>query len=173
AFIKIQIKGMSQKIKVAKPVVELDGDEMTRIIWKFIKDKLILRYADVEIKYFDLGIEHRDATHDQVTIDAANAIKDIGVGIKCATITPDEARVKEFNLKQMWKSPNGTIRNILDGTVFREPIVCKNVPRLVPNWTAPICIGRHAFGDQYRATDFLTKGKGKLTVTFTPEDGSA
>ncbi|MFA6262365.1 MAG: isocitrate dehydrogenase (NADP(+)) [Bacteroidia bacterium] len=161
------------KIKVANPVVELDGDEMTRIIWKFIKDKLILPYLDLDIKYYDLGMEHRDATNDQVTIDAAEAIKLYNVGIKCATITPDEARVKEFNLKQMWKSPNGTIRNILDGTVFREPIVCKNVPRLVPNWTAPICIGRHAFGDQYRATDFVTKGKGKLTVSFTPEDGSA
>ncbi|MEY2719654.1 MAG: hypothetical protein RLZZ273_1020 [Bacteroidota bacterium] len=160
------------KIHVANPVVELDGDEMTRIIWKFIKDKLILPYLDLEIKYYDLGMEHRDATNDQVTIDAAEAIKQYSVGIKCATITPDEARVKEFGLKQMWKSPNGTIRNILDGTVFREPIVCSNVPRLVPNWTAPICIGRHAFGDQYRATDFLTKGKGKLTVTFTPEDGS-
>jgi isocitrate dehydrogenase len=161
------------KIKVANPVVELDGDEMTRIIWKFIKDKLILPYLDVDIKYYDLGIEHRDATNDQVTVDSAEAIKKYNVGIKCATITPDEARVKEFNLKQMWKSPNGTIRNILDGTVFREPIVCKNVPRLVPNWTAPICIGRHAFGDQYRATDFVTKGKGKLTITYTPEDGSA
>ena len=162
-----------QKIKVANPVVEMDGDEMTRVIWKFIKDKLILPYIDLDIKYFDLGIEHRDATNDQVTIDAGNAVKQYNVGIKCATITPDEARVKEFNLQQMWKSPNGTIRNILDGTVFREPIVIKNIPRLVPNWTAPICIGRHAFGDQYRATDFLTKGKGKLTVTFTPEDGSA
>lgn len=161
------------KIKVANPVVELDGDEMTRIIWKFIKDKLILPYLDVDIKYYDLGVEHRDATNDQVTVDAAEAIKKYNVGIKCATITPDEARVTEFKLKQMWKSPNGTIRNILDGTVFREPIVCKNVPRLVPNWTAPICIGRHAFGDQYRATDFVTKGKGKLTVTYTPEDGSA
>jgi isocitrate dehydrogenase len=161
------------KIKVANPVVELDGDEMTRIIWKFIKDKLITPYLDVDIEYYDLGMEHRDATNDQVTIDAANAIKKYGVGIKCATITPDEARVQEFGLKQMWKSPNGTIRNILDGTVFREPIVCQNVPRLVPNWTAPIMIGRHAFGDQYRATDFVTKGKGKLTVTFTPEDGSA
>ncbi len=160
------------KINVKNPVVELDGDEMTRIIWKFIKDKLILPYLDLDIKYFDLGMEHRDATNDQVTIDAAEAIKQCNVGIKCATITPDEARVKEFGLKQMWKSPNGTIRNILDGTVFREPIVCSNVPRLVPNWTAPICIGRHAFGDQYRATDFVTKGKGKLTVTFTPEDGS-
>jgi isocitrate dehydrogenase len=163
---------MFQKIKVSQPVVELDGDEMTRIIWKFIKDKLILPYVDVELKYFDLGIEHRDATNDQVTIDAANAIKEYGVGIKCATITPDEARVKEFNLKQMWKSPNGTIRNILDGTVFREPIVISNVPRLVPNWTSPIIIGRHAFGDQYRATDTVIKGKGKLTMTFTPEDGS-
>src|SRR5215813_8021799 len=159
------------KIKVSQPVVEIDGDEMTRIIWKFIKDKLILPYIDVDLKYFDLGIEHRDATNDQVTIDAANAIKQYGVGVKCATITPDEARVKEFNLKQMWKSPNGTIRNILDGTVFREPIVCKNVPRLVPNCTAPICIGRHAFGDQYRATDFVTKGKGKLTIRFESEDG--
>lgn len=159
------------KIKVANPVVELDGDEMTRIIWHFIKDKLILPYLDVDIKYFDLGMEHRDATNDQVTIDAAEAIKHYNVGIKCATITPDEARVEEFGLKQMWKSPNGTIRNILDGTVFREPIVCKNVPRLVPNWTAPICIGRHAFGDQYRATDFVTKGKGKLTIKFEGEDG--
>ena len=160
-----------KKIKVANPVVELDGDEMTRIIWKFIKEQLILPYLDIDIKYFDLGMEHRDATNDQVTIDSAEAIKKYNVGIKCATITPDEARVKEFNLKQMWKSPNGTIRNILDGTVFREPIICKNVPRLVPNWTAPICIGRHAFGDQYRATDFVTKGKGKLTVTFQPENG--
>lgn len=161
------------KIKVANPVVELDGDEMTRIIWKFIKDKLILPYLDVDIKYYDLGMENRDATNDQVTIDAAEAIKKYSVGIKCATITPDEARVEEFKLKQMWKSPNGTIRNILDGTVFREPIVCKNVPRLVPNWTAPIIVGRHAFGDQYRATDVVIKGKGKLTMTFTPEDGSA
>jgi len=159
------------KIKVANPVVELDGDEMTRIIWHFIKDKLILPYLDLDIKYYDLGMEHRDATNDQVTVDAAEAIKLYNVGIKCATITPDEARVKEFNLKQMWKSPNGTIRNILDGTVFREPIVCSNVPRLVPNWTAPICIGRHAFGDQYRATDFVTKGKGKLTIKFEGEDG--
>jgi isocitrate dehydrogenase len=159
------------KIKVANPVVELDGDEMTRIIWHFIKDKLILPYLDVDIKYFDLGMEHRDATNDQVTIDAAEAIKQYNVGIKCATITPDEGRVEEFGLKQMWKSPNGTIRNILDGTVFREPIVCKNVPRLVPNWTAPICIGRHAFGDQYRATDFVTKGNGKLTIKFEGEDG--
>lgn len=160
-----------QKIKVNNPVVELDGDEMTRIIWKFIKEKLILPYVDVEIKYYDLGMESRDATNDQITIDAANAIKEYNVGIKCATITPDEARVKEFNLKKMWKSPNGTIRNILDGTVFREPIICKNVPRLVPNWTAPIVIGRHAHGDQYKATDFVTKGKGKLTITYTPENG--
>lgn len=159
------------KIKVANPVVELDGDEMTRIIWKFIKDKLILPYLDVDIKYYDLGIEHRDATADQVTVDAAEAIKKYQVGIKCATITPDEARVKEFNLKQMWKSPNGTIRNILDGTVFREPIVCKNVPRLVTNWTAPIIVGRHAFGDQYKATDFVVPGKGKLTIKFVGEDG--
>ena len=161
------------KIKVSNPVVELDGDEMTRVIWAFIKDKLIHPYLDLDIKYYDLGIENRDATDDKVTVEAAEAIKKYNVGIKCATITPDEARVKEFNLKQMWKSPNGTIRNILDGTVFREPIVMKNIPRLVPNWTAPICIGRHAFGDQYRATDFLTKGNGKLTITYTPEDGSA
>jgi isocitrate dehydrogenase len=159
------------KIKVANPVVELDGDEMTRIIWKFIKDKLILPYLDIDIKYYDLGMEYRDETDDQVTIDAANAIKKYGVGIKCATITPDEQRVEEFKLKQMWKSPNGTIRNILDGTVFREPIVMSNVPRLVPNWTSPIIIGRHAFGDQYRATDTVIKGKGKLTMTFTAEDG--
>ena len=163
---------MAIKIKVANPVVELDGDEMTRIIWKFIKEKLILPYLELDIKYFDLGIEYRDLTNDQVTIDAANAIKEIGVGIKCATITPDEARVKEFGLKQMWKSPNGTIRNILDGTVFREPIVISNIPRLVTNWTAPIIVGRHAFGDQYRATDTLIKGKGKLTMTFIPSDGS-
>jgi len=163
---------MIQKIKVANPVVELDGDEMTRIIWKFIKDKLILPYLELDIKYYDLGMEYRDETNDQVTIDAANAIKQYGVGIKCATITPDEQRVEEFKLKQMWKSPNGTIRNILDGTVFREPIVCANVPRLVANWTAPICIGRHAFGDQYRATDFVTKGKGKLTIKFEGEDGN-
>jgi isocitrate dehydrogenase len=161
-----------EKIKVANPVVELDGDEMTRIIWKFIKDKLILPYIDVDIKYYDLGIEYRDETNDQVTIDAANAIKEYGVGIKCATITPDEDRVKEFNLKQMWKSPNGTIRNILDGTVFREPIVMNNVPRLVTNWKYPIIVGRHAFGDQYRATDFLVPGKGKLTMKFEGEDGT-
>ncbi|GAB1451982.1 isocitrate dehydrogenase (NADP(+)) [Draconibacterium sp.] len=160
-----------QKIKVQNPVVELDGDEMTRVIWDFIKQKLILPYLDIDLKYYDLGMENRDATNDQVTIDSALAIQKYGVGVKCATITPDEARVEEFGLKKMWKSPNGTIRNILGGTVFREPIICKNVPRLVPGWTKPICIGRHAFGDQYRATDFLTKGKGKLTITFTPEDG--
>lgn len=157
------------KIKVANPVVELDGDEMTRIIWKFIKDKLILPYLDLDIKYYDLGIEKRDETNDQITVDAAEAIKKYQVGIKCATITPDEQRVEEFGLKSMWKSPNGTIRNILDGTVFREPIVMKNVPRLVTNWTAPIIVGRHAFGDQYRATDAVFKGKGKLTMTFTPD----
>jgi isocitrate dehydrogenase len=160
-----------KKIKVANPVVELDGDEMTRIIWHFIREKLILPYLDLDIKYFDLGVEYRDKTEDKVTVEAAEAIKKYNVGIKCATITPDEARVKEFNLKQMWKSPNGTIRNILDGTVFREPIIINNIPRLVPHWTQPICIGRHAFGDQYRATDFLTKGKGKLTITFEPEGG--
>ena len=160
------------KIKVSNPVVELDGDEMTRIIWKFIKDQLILPYLDLDIKYFDLGVEHRDDTDDQVTIDAAEAIKKYNVGIKCATITPDEARVEEFGLKKMWRSPNGTIRNIVGGTIFREPIIMKNVPRYVQGWTKPICIGRHAFGDQYRATDLVTKGKGKLTLTFTPEDGS-
>lgn len=160
------------KIKVTNPVVELDGDEMTRVIWRFIKEKLIYPYLDLDIKYYDLGMEHRDATDDQVTIDAANAIKKYNVGIKCATITPDEARVEEFGLKEMYRSPNGTIRNILNGTVFREPIIMKNVPRLVPGWTDPIVIGRHAFGDQYRATDFTPKGKGKLTMTFTPEDGS-
>lgn len=160
------------KIKVANPVVELDGDEMTRIIWQFIKDKLILPYLELDIKYYDLGIEYRDETNDQVTIDAANAIKQYGVGIKCATITPDEQRVEEFKLKQMWKSPNGTIRNILDGTVFREPIVINNIPRLVTTWDAPIIVGRHAFGDQYRATDFVTKGKGKLTIKFEGEDGT-
>lgn len=160
------------KIKVANPVVELDGDEMTRIIWQFIKDKLILPYLELDIKYYDLSVEYRDQTNDQVTIDAANAIKQYGVGIKCATITPDEERVKEFNLKQMWKSPNGTIRNILDGTVFREPIVINNIPRLVTTWDAPIIVGRHAFGDQYRATDFVTKGKGKLTIKFEGEDGT-
>ena len=160
------------KIKVEGTVVELDGDEMTRIIWQFIKDSLILPYLDVNLEYYDLGIEHRDATNDQVTIDSANAIKKHGVGVKCATITPDEARVKEFNLKQMWKSPNGTIRNILGGVIFREPIIISNVPRLVPHWTKPIVIGRHAFGDQYRATDFKVPSAGKLTVTFTPADGS-
>ncbi|WP_373512730.1 NADP-dependent isocitrate dehydrogenase [Persicitalea sp.] len=160
------------KIKVANPVVELDGDEMTRIIWKFIKDKLILPYLDLDIKYYDLGIEYRDETDDQVTVDAANAIKKYGVGIKCATITPDEDRVEEFGLKQMWRSPNGTIRNILDGTVFREPIVMSNVPRLVTTWTDPIIVGRHAFGDQYRATDFVVPGKGKLTMKFEGEDGT-
>ncbi|MEX2649494.1 MAG: NADP-dependent isocitrate dehydrogenase [Alphaproteobacteria bacterium] len=161
------------KIKVKNPVVELDGDEMTRIIWAFIKEKLILPFLDVELLYYDLGIENRDKTEDKVTVEAANAIKQHGVGVKCATITPDEARVKEFNLKQMWRSPNGTIRNILDGTVFREPIICKNVPRLVPGWTKPIVIGRHAFGDQYRATDFVVPGKGKLTIRFEPEGGGA
>jgi isocitrate dehydrogenase len=159
------------KIKVKNPVVELDGDEMTRIIWQFIKDKLILPYLEIDLKYFDLGIEHRDKTNDQVTIDAAEAIKQYRVGVKCATITPDEARVKEFNLKKMWRSPNGTIRNIVGGTIFREPIICRNVPRLVPGWTAPIVIGRHAFGDQYRATDFVVPGPGKLTMTFTPKAG--
>ncbi|MEU9009921.1 NADP-dependent isocitrate dehydrogenase [Streptomyces sp. NPDC048479] len=160
------------KIKVANPVVELDGDEMTRIIWSFIKDKLILPYLDVELKYFDLGIEHRDATNDQVTVDAAKAIKEHGVGVKCATITPDEARVDEFNLKAMYRSPNGTIRNILGGVIFREPIIMENVPRLVPGWTKPIVVGRHAFGDQYRATDLKVPGPGTLTMTFTPKDGS-
>src|ERR1700761_6145061 len=159
------------KIKVKNPVVELDGDEMTRIIWQWIRERLILPYLDVDLKYYDLGIEHRDATDDKVTVDSANAIKKYGVGVKCATITPDEQRVKEFNLKKMWKSPNGTIRNILDGTVFREPIICANVPRLVPSWTQPIVIGRHAFGDQYRATDFKVPGPGKLTMTFTPAGG--
>ena len=161
------------KIKVKTPLVEIDGDEMTRIIWKIIKEKLILPYLDIDLKYFDLSIENRDATDDKVTIEAGEAIKKLGVGVKCATITPDEARVKEFNLKKMWKSPNGTIRNILDGTVFREPIICTNVPRLVPGWTQPIVIGRHAFGDQYRATDFVVKNAGKLTMVFTPADGSA
>ena len=160
------------KIKVANPIVEIDGDEMARIIWKYIKNDLILDYIDLDIKYFDLSIESRDKTDDQVTIDAANAIKKYNVGIKCATITPDEDRVKEFSLKKMYKSPNGTIRNIVGGTVFREPIIVKNIPRYIQGWTRPICIGRHAFGDQYRATDIVTKGKGKLTMTFTPEDGS-
>jgi len=160
------------KIKVKTPVVELDGDEMTRIIWAFIKEKLILPYLDIDLKYYDLGIEKRDETDDQITIDCAEAIKEYGVGVKCATITPDEERVEEFGLKSMWRSPNGTIRNILGGTVFREPIICQNVPRLVPGWTHPIVIGRHAFGDQYRATDFVVPGKGKLTMKFEPEDGS-
>ena len=160
-----------QKINVKGTVVELDGDEMTRIIWKLIKDKLIHPYLDVNLEYYDLGVEHRDATRDQVTIDAANAIKKHGVGVKCATITPDEARVKEFNLKDMWKSPNGTIRNILGGVIFREPIICKNVPRLVPGWTEPIIVGRHAFGDQYKATDFKFPGKGTLTIKFAGDDG--
>ncbi|GAK70755.1 MULTISPECIES: NADP-dependent isocitrate dehydrogenase [Agrobacterium] len=159
------------KIKVANPVVDLDGDEMTRIIWQLIKDKLILPYLDLDIEYYDLSVENRDATNDQVTVDAAHAIKKHGVGIKCATITPDEDRVKEFNLKQMWKSPNGTIRNILGGVIFREPIICKNVPRLVPGWTKPIVVGRHAFGDQYKATDFKFPGKGKLSIKFVGEDG--
>ncbi|TIL33876.1 NADP-dependent isocitrate dehydrogenase [Mesorhizobium sp.] len=159
------------KIKVANPVVELDGDEMTRIIWQFIKDKLIHPYLDLNLEYYDLSVEHRDATNDQVTIDSANAIKKHGVGVKCATITPDEQRVEEFGLKKMWKSPNGTIRNILGGTIFREPIIMKNVPRLVPGWTKPIIVGRHAFGDQYRATDFRFPGKGKLTIKFVGEDG--
>ena len=160
------------KIKVKNPIVELDGDEMTRVIWEFIKNKLILPYLDLKIEYYDLGIKSRDKTSDQITTDCAKAIKKIGVGIKCATITPDEERVKEFNLKKMWRSPNGTIRNILGGTVFREPIICKNIPKLVPSWTNPICIGRHAFGDQYRATDFKVPGKGKLEIKWTSEDGN-
>ncbi|EIM25679.1 NADP-dependent isocitrate dehydrogenase [Microvirga lotononidis] len=160
------------KIKVANPVVELDGDEMTRIIWHFIKEKLIHPYLDLDLKYYDLGVEHRDATNDRVTVEAAEAIKKYGVGVKCATITPDEGRVKEFNLKEMWKSPNGTIRNILGGVIFREPIICKNVPRLVPGWTQPIIVGRHAYGDQYRATDFKVPGKGRLTIKFEGEDGT-
>ncbi|GJE01842.1 MULTISPECIES: NADP-dependent isocitrate dehydrogenase [Methylobacterium] len=160
------------KIKVVNPVVELDGDEMTRIIWQSIKDKLIHPYLDIPLEYYDLGVEHRDATNDKVTVEAAEAIKRHGVGVKCATITPDEARVKEFNLKEMWKSPNGTIRNILGGVIFREPIICRNVPRLVPGWTQPIVVGRHAFGDQYRATDFKVPGKGRLTIKFEGEDGT-
>src|SRR6201996_8824123 len=161
------------KIKVKTPVVEIDGDEMTRIIWEWIRERLIKPYLDIDLDYYDLGIEYRDQTDDKVTVDSARAIQKYGVGVKCATITPDEARVQEFSLKKMWKSPNGTIRNILDGTVFREPIICKNVPRLVPGWTQPIVIGRHAYGDQYRATDFVVKGPGKLTMVFTPKDGSA
>ena len=160
------------KIKVANPVVELDGDEMTRIIWQYIKDKLIHPYLDIDLLYYDLGMEKRDETNDQITIDAANKIREVGVGVKCATITPDEARVKEFGLKEMYRSPNGTIRNILGGVIFREPIICKNVPRLVPGWTQPIIIGRHAYGDQYRATDFKVPGKGKLTLSFVGEDGT-
>jgi len=173
AFLRRSFEGeeFMAKIKVANPVVDLDGDEMTRIIWQLIKDKLILPYLDLDIEYYDLSVENRDATNDQVTVDAANAIKKHGVGIKCATITPDEARVEEFGLKQMWKSPNGTIRNILGGVIFREPIICKNVPRLVPGWTKPIVVGRHAFGDQYKATDFKFPGKGKLTIKFVGEDG--
>ncbi len=161
------------KIQVKTPLVELDGDEMTRIIWAAIKDMLILPHLSIDLKYFDLSIEHRDATDDQVTVDAAKAIQQYGVGVKCATITPDEARVKEFHLKQMWKSPNGTIRNILDGTIFREPIICRNVPRYVPGWVKPIIVGRHAFGDQYRATDFVVREPGKLSLTFTPRNGGA
>ena len=160
------------KIKVANPVVELDGDEMTRIIWHYIRDKLIHPYLDIDLKYYDLSVENRDATNDQITIDAANAINKYGVGVKCATITPDEARVEEFKLKEMWKSPNGTIRNILGGVIFREPIICRNVPRLVPGWTQPIVVGRHAFGDQYRATDFKVPGKGRLTIKFEGDDGT-
>ena len=160
------------KIKVANPVVELDGDEMTRIIWHFIKDKLIHPYLDIDLKYYDLSVEHRDATNDKVTVEAAEAIRKYGVGVKCATITPDEGRVEEFKLKEMWKSPNGTIRNILGGVIFREPIICKNVPRLVPGWTQPIIVGRHAFGDQYKATDFKVPGKGRLSIKFEGEDGT-
>jgi len=161
------------KIKVKTPVVELDGDEMTRIIWGFIKEKLILPYLDIDLKYYDLGVEYRDQTDDQVTVDAALAIRQYGVGVKCATITPDEGRVKEFNLKKMWRSPNGTIRNILDGTIFREPIICRNVPRLVPHWSKPIVIGRHAYGDIYRAAEAKIPGPGRVTLTWTPDDGSA
>ena len=168
----IKIHQKMSKIKVKNPIVELDGDEMTRVIWEFIKNKLILPYLDLSIEYFDLGMKSRDNTEDKITIDCANAIKKNGVGIKCATITPDEARVEEFKLKKMWRSPNGTIRNIIGGTVFREPIICKNIPKLVPSWTDPLIIGRHAFGDQYRATDFLVPGKGKLEVKWTSEDGS-
>ena len=168
----IKIHQKMSKIKVKNPIVELDGDEMTRVIWEFIKNKLILPYLDLGIEYYDLGMKSRDDTDDKITIDCANAIKKNGVGIKCATITPDEARVEEFKLKKMWRSPNGTIRNIIGGTVFREPIICKNIPKLVPSWTDPLIIGRHAFGDQYRATDFLVPGKGKLEVKWTSEDGS-
>ena len=164
---------MAKKIKAEGPVVELDGDEMTRIIWEFIKEKLILQYVDVDLRYFDLSVQSRDATDDQITVDAAHAIQECGVGVKCATITPDEARVEEFALKKMWRSPNGTIRNILGGVIFREPIIIKNIPRLVPGWTKPIVVGRHAFGDQYRATDLKIPGPGKLTLTYAPSDGSA
>src|SRR5213078_509428 len=160
------------KIKVANPVVEMDGDEMTRIIWRYIKDKLIHPYLDIQLLYYDLSIQKRDETNDQITIDAANKTREVGVAVKCATITPDEGSVKEFGLKEMWRSPNGTIRNILGGTIFREPIICRNVPRLVPGWTQPIVIGRHAYGDQYRATDFRVPGKGRLTLTFVGEDGN-
>jgi isocitrate dehydrogenase len=163
---------MAKKIKAEGPVVELDGDEMTRIIWDFIKEKLILQYVDVELRYFDLSVQNRDATDDQITVDAAHAIQECGVGVKCATITPDEARVEEFALKKMWRSPNGTIRNILGGVIFREPIIINNIPRLVPGWTKPIVVGRHAFGDQYRATDLKIPGPGKLTLTYAPSDGS-
>ena len=166
-------EGKMAKIKVKTPVVELDGDEMTRIIWGFIKDKLILPYLDIDLKYYDLGIEYRDQTDDQVTVDAANAIKRYGVGVKCATITPDEARLAEFKLKKMWRSPNGTIRNILDGTIFREPIICRNVPRLVPHWSQPIIIGRHAYGDIYRAAELRIPGPGRVTLRYEPADGSA
>src|SRR5215218_3571973 len=166
------VNSRATKIRVKTPLVELDGDEMTRVIWANIKDLLILPFLEVDLKYYDLSVQHRDATDDQVTIDSANAIKQYGVGVKCATIAPDEARVKEFGLKQMWKSPNGTIRNILDGTIFREPIICRNVPRLIPGWTKPIVVGRHAFGDQYRATDFKAPGKGRLTIRFEGDDGS-
>src|SRR2546422_8994267 len=162
---------MNQKIKVANPVVQMDGDEMTRIIWKFIKDKPILPYLDIDLKYYDLGVEYRDKTNDPVTVDSAKATQQYGVAVKCATITPDEARVKEFSLKEMWRSPNGTIRNIIGGTIFREPIICKNVPRLVPGWTKPIIVGRHAFGDQYRATDFVVPGAGTLRIRFVGDDG--
>jgi isocitrate dehydrogenase len=172
-FIGLKKGFIMTRIKVLNPIVEIDGDEMTRVIWGWIKDKLIYPYLEVDLKYYDLSIQNRDATDDQVTIEAANAIKQYRVGVKCATITPDESRVKEFNLKKMWKSPNGTIRNILDGTVFREPIICQNIPRYVPGWTSPIIIGRHAFGDQYKATDFKISQPGKLSMTFQPADGGA
>src|SRR5688572_26569873 len=167
----IQLAPMATKIKVKNPIVEMDGDEMTRIIWKFIKDKLIVPYLDVDLLYFDLGIEHRDATNDRVTVDAAMAVKQVGVGVKCATITPDEQRVIEFKLKEMWKSPNGTIRNIIGGTIFREPIICRNVPRLVTSWTKPIVVGRHAHADQYKASDFVVPGPGTVTISYAPANG--